>query len=233
MKLKFNILLGFSMVLILGCGNFNTQRLKFSGTLELTEHVLGAKVAGRIASLSVEERDDVKLGQQLATLDRYEQVRKDYERSNNLVQQGGATEQSLEYATLALDDQQVVSPVDGVVLVKVHEVGETVQAGSAVVVVGDRSKLWVKIFVPEGLINTIQIGQPAKLSFDGLKQSFKGHVSFIASQAEFTPRNVQTPEERITQAFAVKIILDDAPSNLRPGVAADVVIERRNENHEQ
>ena len=228
MKLKFNILLGLMIVLMLGCGDFKAQKLKFSGTLEFTEHVLGSKVAGRIASMAVEEGDKVKSGQPLATLDRYEQLKKDYERSLNLFQQGGATQQSLEFASLALDDQQVVSPVDGIVLVKVHELGETVQAGSAVVVVGDRSKLWVKIFVPEGLINTIQIGQPVKLSFDGLKESFKGHVGFIAYQAEFTPRNVQTPEERITQAFAVKIILDDAPSNLRPGVAADVVIEARN-----
>ena len=142
-----------------------------------------------------------------------------------LVVQGGATEQSREYAALSLDDQQVVSPVDGVVLVKVHEIGETVSAGSPVMVVGDRSKLWVKIFVPEGWINKIHMNQAATLTFDGLKESFKGHVSFIAPQAEFTPRNIQTPEERITQAFAVKIILDESKDYLRPGVAADVVIE--------
>ncbi len=200
--------------------------LKFSGTLELTEHVLGAKAGGRVATMSVDEGDEVKAGQLLSTMDRYEQMKKDYERVNNLVQQGGMTKQSLEYAALNLDDQQIVSPVDGVVLVKVHEMGETVQPGSAVIVVGDRSRLWVKIFVPEGRVNQIQIGQPAVLSFDGIKEQFKGHVSFIASQAEFTPRNVQSQEERVTQAFAVKVVLDEVKPFLRPGVAADVEINR-------
>lgn len=201
------------------------QDLTFSGTLELTEHVLGAKAGGRIVTLTVDEGDDVKAGQLLSTLDRYEQMKKDYDRVNNLVQQGGMTKQSLEYAALNLDDQQIVSPVDGIVLVKVHERGETVQPGSAVIVVGDRSTLWVKVFVPEGRINQIQTGQPAVLSFDGIKEKFNGHVSFIASQAEFTPRNVQSQEERITQAFAVKVVLDEAKPFLRPGVAADVEIK--------
>ena len=226
MKIKYTILVTALILFVLGCGqNHNPRKMKFSGTLELTEHALGAKAAGRITTLTVEEGEEVQRGQLLATTDRYEQARKDFDRTQNLVKQGGATQQSLEYAALALDDQQIISPVDGVVLVKVHEVGETVSAGSPVIVIGDRSKLWVKIFVPEGWINKIRMGQPATLSFDGLKQSFKGHVNFIASQAEFTPRNVQTEEERITQAFAVKVVLDEPPMNLRPGVAADVVIE--------
>lgn len=230
MNIKFNIPVIILTLLMLGCGqNNNSRTLKFSGTLELTEHALGAKVAGRIATLAVEEGDEVKAGQVLATLDRYEQVRKDYDRAQSLLKQGGATQQSLEYAALALDDQKIASPVNGVVLVKVHDIGETVSAGSAVVVVGDRSKLWIKIFVPEGWINRIHMNQLATLSFDGLKQSFKGHVSFIASQAEFTPRNVQTQEERITQAFAVKVVLDETQSFLRPGVAADVVIQGQEE----
>jgi HlyD family secretion protein len=207
----------------LGCDPMNQS--KFSGTLEVTEHALGVKVPGRIATLTVEEGDEVKAGQVLATLDRYEQVKKDHERSQNLLNEGGTSQQTLEYAALSLDDQQVISPIDGIVLVKVHEVGETVSAGAPVVVIGDRSKLWVKIFVPEGRINTIQVGQPARLSFDGVKEKFKGHVSFIAPRAEFTPRNVQTQEERITQAFAVKVTLDTPRDFLRPGVAADVVLE--------
>ena len=93
--------------------------LKFSGTLELTDHSLGAKVAGRISSLVVDEGTIVQKGQLIATLDRYDQAKRDYDRVENLFKQGGATQQELEYASLNLDDQQVISPVDGVVLVKV------------------------------------------------------------------------------------------------------------------
>ncbi|MCB9757316.1 MAG: HlyD family efflux transporter periplasmic adaptor subunit [Candidatus Omnitrophica bacterium] len=216
------------IVLGIGCGyHSDFAEMKFSGTLELTEHALGAKAAGRLITVNVDEGQMVKQGQQLATMDRYQQNARDYQRIEKLFKQGGATQQDLEHAALAMEDQQIVAPIDGVVLVKVHEVGEVVAAGLPVVVIGDRQSLWVKIYVPEGQVNKIKMGQAARLSFDGLKETFRGQVSFIASQAEFTPRNVQTAEERITQTFAVKVTLKDAPQYLRPGVAVDVSIETK------
>lgn len=219
------VFLSAVMILGTGCANQDAAEMKFSGTLELTEHSLGAKVAGRLVTLNTDEGAVVQKGQEIGTLDRYEQNKRDYERVENLFKQGGATQQDLEHAALTMDDQRIVSPIDGVVLVKVHEVGEMVSAGSAVVVIGDRKNLWVKVYVPEGKINKIKIGQAASLSFDGVSKPFRGYVSFIDSRAEFTPRNVQTAEERITQTFAVKVTIDDAPDYLRPGVAADVVID--------
>ena len=210
-------------LMIAGCGNKNGE-MKFSGTLEVTEHALGAKVAGRLITLNTDEGKVVRQGEEIGVFDRYEQNKRDYERVKQLFKQGGASQQDLEHAALAMDDQRIVSPIDGVVLVKVHEVGEMVPAGSPVVVIGDRSNLWVKIYVPEGVINTIKLNQPARVSFDGLAKPFSGHVSFIASRAEFTPRNVQTAEERITQTFAVKVTIDEPPEYLRPGVAADIVL---------
>ncbi len=194
----------------------------FSGTLELTEHSLGARAAGRLVSVRVEEGDTVSKGQLLATLDRYDQAARDAERATDLYKNGGGSRQSVEQAELTLADQRIVSPVKGVVLVKAHEAGEVVQPGIPVVVVGDRTQLWVRIFIPQGLINRVQKGQKATVHVDGLEQGFPGQVSFISSTAEFTPRNVQTPEERITQTFAVKVTLDSPPDSLRPGVAADV-----------
>ena len=202
---------------------------EFSGTLELTEHSLGARSAGRVTSLTVEEGDHVKAGQLIATLDRFEQTQKDFHRAQELFHQGGATQQDLERAALSLQDEQIVSPIDGVVLVKVKELGEIVAAGAAVAVIGDRKSLWVRIFVPEGMINTVRMNQSARVRVDGTKEIFSGQVSFISSQAEFTPRNVQTSQERITQGFAVKVTLDHPPEFLRPGVAADVVLEEKDE----
>lgn len=226
-----NISIGLMIIFLfslVGCDQLGKNgTLKFSGTLELTEHSLGARTSGRLASLLADEGSLVKKGELIGTLDRYDQAKKDFERAAMLVKEGGATQQSLEYATLTLEDQQIISPVNGVVLVKVHEAGEMLTAGSPVVVVGDRENLWVRIYVPEGLINKIQLNQPASLRFDGLEQSFNGHVSFVASRAEFTPRNVQTPEERITQTFAVKVALDNPPDFIRPGVACDVAIQTK------
>ena len=222
---KIYLFLGLIILgVVLGCGHNKNGDLKFSGTLELTEYSLGSQASGRLTTLKVDEGSLVTQGQEIATLDRFEQTQKDYQRVEQLYKQGGASQQDLEHAALARDDQRIISAVDGIVLVKVHEIGEMVQAGAAVIVVGDRKNLWVRIYVPEGKINNVKLNQGAHFKFDGIKDTFNGHVSFIASQAEFTPRNVQTSEERVTQTFAMKVILDDAPEFLRPGVAADVTI---------
>ncbi|GEM_PF-1117465 len=220
--LKITLILLF--VFLLSC-NGNPNHKKFSGTLEFTEHGVGARVAGRMTSLKVDEGDEVKTGQLIATLERYDQNKRDYERQLALSRQGGATQQSVEQAKLTLEDQEITSPVDGVILTKVHEIGEVLAAGSAAVVIGDRAKVWVKIYVPEGIVSRLQLKQPAQIKFDGLNRLFKGHIYFIAPQAEFTPRNVQTEEERITQTFAVKVKLDEMEPYLRPGVNADVFLD--------
>ena len=213
------------LLLISGCDRLtNHHTLHLSGTLELTEHAVGAPVPGRLETLSVAEGDQVKRGQRLATLERYEQAALDYERIRQLAEQGGTTKQSVEQAALAMADQCIISPVDGVVLLKIHEAGEVVAAGNPVLILGDRSQLWVKVFIPEGAINRVHIDQSATVRLDGVKQSLAGHVIFIAPKAEFTPRNIQTPEERITQTFAVKVALDEQEPFVRPGVAADVTI---------
>ncbi len=214
------------IILCVFCGCGPKYADTFSGTLEMTEHQLGAKAAGRIAVLSVQEGDIVKAGQLIAVLDRYEQAQKDYQRVLDLFKQGGANQQAVEYAQLAMQDQEVIAPLDGMVLVKVRESGETVGAGGAVVVMGDPKDQWVRIFVPEGMINQIRMNQPAALSFDGLTRTYKGHVRYIATKAEFTPRNVQTAEERVTQAFAVKVALDDTDVQAHPGVAVDVKFDQ-------
>lgn len=210
---------------VAGCRKSDSNNLPpLSGTLEITEHSVGARVPGRLVKLFFEEGQTVKQGQLLGTLERFEQAQKDYERAQRLFKQGGGTEQSVEQAKLTLDDQQIVSPVDGIVLVKTHETGEVVSAGNSVAVIGDLSRWWVRVYIPEGRINQIKLDQPAGLRFDGIDKTFKGHVSYVSPQAEYTPRNVQTVEERVTQTFAVKVMLDERDPALRPGVAADVTL---------
>lgn len=223
-KIKIGQTLLF-IFLLCGCRRTDSPVLKLSGTLELTEHSVGAQVSGRLVSLRVDEGDFVKQGQLLGTLDRFEQAKKDYERVEALYKEGGADAQQAEHALLAMKDQQMLSPLDGVILLKVHETGEMVPAGSAVVVIGDTKNPWVRVYVPEGIINKVRMNMPATLRFDGLDNALKGHVSFIATKAEFTPRNVQTPEERVTQTFAVKVALDEPGVLVHPGVSADVTLQ--------
>lgn len=228
--MKKKPILILALVLFIAYGVFQFwqgKHLRLTGTLEMTEHSLGARVPSRLEKLFVDEGDAVKQGELVATLDRYDQAKRDFDRVEGIYKAGGATQQEYEEAKLTLEDQQIVSPVDGVVLLKVREAGEVLTAGSVVVVVGDDKELWVRVYVPEGLVNRVKVGQTASLKFDGVKKEFKGHVSYVAPQAEFTPRNVQTPEERVTQTFAVKVILDEKDPSLRAGVAADVKLDLR------
>jgi HlyD family secretion protein len=194
----------------------------FSGTLELTEHSVGARVPSRLVNLQVDEGDTVSRGQLLATFDRYAQAERDYRRTLGLFERGEINRVTLEQAELALEDQRVISPVNGVVLVRVRTPGETLAAGAPVVTLGDRQDIWVRIFVPEGMVNRVRPGQKASVRLDGVGDVLPGHVVLIAPRAEFTPRNVQTQEERVTQTFAVKVRLDAPPEYVRPGVTADV-----------
>ncbi len=209
-------------IIFAGCGEKPLSQQTFSGTLEITEHQLGPKTSGRVITLSVEEGAMVKAGDVIATLDRFEQAQKDYDRAGKVYAKGGVNLQTLEYAKLAMEDQRVVAPIDGIVLVKVHEVGESIASGAPVIVLGDLKDQWVKVYVPEGVVNQLQLNQKAVLSFDGLNKRYNGHIRYIATKAEFTPRNVQTPEERVTQAFAVKVVIDEPDLNAHPGVAVDV-----------
>ncbi|HKY64377.1 MAG TPA: efflux RND transporter periplasmic adaptor subunit [bacterium] len=214
--------------LCLACSRKAPENLiQLSGTLEMTEHGVGVPVAGRLIQVAVDEGDEVKQGQVLALTDRFDLAEREYQRQELLLARGGGSRQAVEQAEMAMRDQRVISPIDGVVLTKVHESGEVVSGNSPVFILGDRNRMWVRVFIPEGLVSRIEMNQEATLHFDGLAEEFKGRVTFIAPRAEFTPRNVQTPEERVTQTFAVKIALENPPQYLRPGVSAEVDLPMR------
>ncbi len=231
MKKRILVFVRLAVVLGLAAWVFIAHRRRaarenlFSGTLEYTEHMVGARVAGRLTDVSFDEGDAVTKGQLLARLDRHDQDKRDLDRAEHLHGKGGLADQALEQAQLALQDQEVRSPVDGVVLSKVRETGEILAAGGAVAVVGEDKTPWVRVFVPEDRLSEVRVGQGALLRFDGLDKTVKGRVIFVAPKAEFTPRNAQTPDDRATLTFAVKITIDGKDPALKPGLAADVSFE--------
>ena len=128
-------------------------------------------------------------------------------------------------AHVALEDLQVTSPVEGVVTRKHAEVGETLGAGRPVVTVTDISRPWVRVYIPETQIGKVRLGAAAKVKVDTFpNRDFDGRVSYVSSQAEFTPKNVQTQEERVKLVFAVNVTLDNLNGTLKPGMPADVYI---------
>jgi HlyD family secretion protein len=101
--------------------------------------------------------------------------------------------------------------------------GDLVGANSTAISIVERQRLWIRSYVPERHLN-ITVGSPVTVTTDSLPgQSFRAHVTFVARQAEFTPGNVQTPDERSKQVFRVKILLDEGHDILRPGMIGDVI----------
>src|SRR5258708_5843496 len=200
----------------------DTGRIEASGTLEMTEVYLSPTVAGKISTLGPQEGDRVTAGQRVGTLDRFEQAQRDYDRAKRLISAGGSTQQQAEHAQLALQDEQLLSPIDGVILQRVSEPGEVIGPGTPALVIGNPKDVWIKVYIPEGVIGRVQLGQSADLRVDAFPERvFTGKVTFISPKAEFTPKNIQTKEERVTQMFAVKITLDHPEGLLNPGMPAD------------
>jgi multidrug resistance efflux pump len=117
----------------------------------------------------------------------------------------------------------VTAPVDGVVLTRAGELGNVVNAGGTVLTLGRLDELTITVYVPEDRMGEVSLGQAAKVTVDSFPgETFTATVTFIADQAEFTPRNVQTVDGRKNTVFAVKLKLSDTTGKLKPGMPADV-----------
>jgi HlyD family secretion protein len=179
----------------------------------------------------------------------FEKARKDYDRYQALSRDGAITGQQLDAsrkahdaslslldqaraalrtAEVRLSDMAVAAPVSGVVLSRNAEPGETVAAGVTVYTLGDLENPWVKVYVNETKLGLVRLGQKAQVSVDTFPgKIYDGRVTYIASEAEFTPKNVQTQEERVKLVFGMKMGVQNINDELKPGMPADVKINLR------
>lgn len=132
-------------------------------------------------------------------------------------------------ARATLDQSVLLAPRAGLVTVRHREPGEILSPGQPVVTTMDPDDRWVRIYVREDRVGRVSLGQAAAISVDAFPdRTFEGEVAFIGSEAEFTPRNVQTPDERTQLVYPVKVrIVGDDALALKPGLPADVVLEER------
>jgi HlyD family secretion protein len=129
-----------------------------------------------------------------------------------------AAEAQLGYTVLT-------SPQAGVVLRKLVEPGEMIAAGTPAITLADLDNVWLKIYVPQPKLGHVKLGQTAEVTTDSYPDKrYRGTVTFINSEAEFTPKNVQTQEERVKLVFAVKIRVDNPNQELKPGMPADATL---------
>jgi len=203
----------------------------------------------RLATLDSSELDSM-VNQSKASVRnaeaQYEKASKDYERFKILYQDGVIASQQMDAAKSAYDvavsqlqlsqaslrtadvklkDSVIYAPLSGVVLRKNIEEGETVGASTMVFTLGDLENPWIKVYVKEDRLGFVKLGQRAEVKTDTYPgKVYEGTVTYISSEAEFTPKNVQTREERVKLVFGVKVSVKNVNNELKPGMPADVKI---------
>ncbi|HEX2062284.1 MAG TPA: efflux RND transporter periplasmic adaptor subunit, partial [Thermoanaerobaculia bacterium] len=120
-----------------------------------------------------------------------------------------------------LRDAQIVAPVGGIVTSKLADQGELVAARTPLVVITDLDNAWANLFVPEPLVPRVKIGQSATVHTDAGGPGIPGKVTFVSPRAEFTPRNVQTADERSKLVYRIKVSVDNSQGVLKQGMPVD------------
>lgn len=225
------------------------QGLTASGTIEATEVVVSSKVPGRVIKLNYDEGDTIKKYAVIATIDptdtkaalqnaraRYDEAKNDYLRNKKLfdgqmisAQQFDAAKANYTAAQAALaqakdgfDNTDITSPLDGTVLVKAVEVGELANFGTPIVTLADLSTLKLIVYLSEKDVGKIKLGDDVAIMVDAYpKQKFPGKITHISDKAEFTPKAIQTKDERTTLVFGIKVELKNPDQKLKPGMPAD------------
>ncbi len=226
------ILAGAAAYLVLkNGGNF-----RYAGTIEATETDLSARISGVIKAYGAGEGDAVKKGSVIASLDCDDLklaaglASDDFSRAEELYKGGSMSRENYDRAkyrrndaALKVDWCTIKSPVSGRMLYKFRENGELVAPGTRLATMADLSEVWAYIYVPHDMLAKLKTGMEVKgfLPEAGDKE-FTGRVSVIYSEAEFTPKNVQTRKERTRLVFAVKVNFPNQDETLKPGMTIEV-----------
>lgn len=149
-------------------------------------------------------------------------------REETIQQARARVEQAVAAVALAqarLDNTRLASPLGGAVLSHHIEPGEFVSAGTPIVTVADTAHMWVRAYVNQTDLGLVRLGQKVDVRIDTFPdRTYPGTIGFIASEAEFTPKTVQTPKERVKLVFRLKVDVDNPKDELKSGMPADVII---------
>jgi HlyD family secretion protein len=146
-------------------------------------------------------------------------------RQEKIDQAKAALEQAQESLALAqtrMSYSVVYSPISGIVLSENIEPGEYVSPGTPILTLGDLSRVYLRAYINETDLGRVKVGQKVRITSDTFRnKSYEGKITFIASQAEFTPKNVQTQKERVKLVYRIKVDVPNSQMELKPGMPAD------------
>jgi HlyD family secretion protein len=172
-----------------------------------------AKMSYETAVANVKEAEEaLKLQQKGPRIEQIEQARA---RLQQAEESRALSETNLSYAIL-------YSPLTGLVLSKSIEPGEYVSAGTPIVTVGEMNDVWLRAYINETDLGRVRVGQDVQVTTDSYPgKIYPGRISFISSQSEFTPKNVQTEKERVKLVYRIKVNISNPEMQLKPGMPAD------------
>lgn len=129
---------------------------------------------------------------------------------------------SFDIAATALDDTVLKAPADGVVLIRIVEPGTLLSAGVPVYTISLNGKMWARAYIKETELGKVQIGTKVKIYTDSTDKIYNGHIGFISSTAEFTPKNIETASLRTDLVYRLRIVIEDADDNLKQGMPVTI-----------
>jgi len=216
----------------------------------LADEGMVIKTGGVVAKLNTDELTKIKAEAEAALKEaeyQYWLDNLDYVRAENLFQAGAISAQKrdsaktksdtdkatidklraqLELANTRLGWADLASPLNGYILVKSAEEGEVVQVAAPVFTAVDLNDIWVTAYINEKDLGRVKLQQEAYVMTDSYKnKKYKGWISFISQQTEFTPKYIQTTEERVKYVYRIKVRVDNSSLDLKPGMPADAYIK--------
>jgi HlyD family secretion protein len=195
----------------------DSGRLTAAGMLQGDQVAVAAEVAGRVTQVLVRRGDAVERGQVLVRLDDAE-----LRRRFRLAPSGSPEQQLLQ---LQLDKLELKAPIAGIIAERAVEPGEVAVPGAPLLIVERLDVVELVMYVSERQIGRVALGQLVTLTTDSFPgRTFTGRVDYISPRAEFTPRNVQAPEDRALLVFAVRAQVSNPDHALKPGMPVDAIL---------
>ncbi len=207
------------------------ERLFITGAVERHRYEQAALARDTAQNQRVVAREAVVASEQQLTQAQlgYDRIRAKEGEVRALHAQVSQARAALREAETLLEEFSITAPTDGTVTTRMADIGEVVAAGTPLLTIVNLDRLYLQVYVPEREIGKVRRGLPAQIYSDAFPgQAFPATVRYIASRAQFTPKEVQTPDERVKLVFAVRLYLDENPDHrLTPGLPADALIRWR------
>ena len=224
----------------IGNGSNNGNGFRYSGTIETTKVTLSSKIASDILKFPLEEGDEVKAGDVVVQIndDKFriaaKQLDNSYGRSCKLKKDGYIPDEQHDVTVMHKDTNdlyikwcRIEAPISGTIVTKFKEEGEYVSPGMNILSIANLKDVWAYFYVEHGMVHKLKVGDCIKCYLPELpKKAIIGKIIKINEEAEFTPKNVQTREERTRLVYGVKVRFANDDMLLKSGMVLETAFEQ-------